>query len=212
MLHSIEEIKKSEEEVITLLREGDDLIGRIENPYEKCPVYETNQFLYRMIEEKDAMDLLECYSDDTAAKLFNSDNCTSNFIYKSLEEMNNCIKFWIDQYHSKYFVRFSIIDKLYDKVIGTIEFFAKPVDYKGIIKVGMLRLDLASKYENEETIVEILDLVNNNFYNDFQVKHIITKAIPVAKQRVAALNKEGFIELEDKAIVPFDSYFIRALK
>jgi RimJ/RimL family protein N-acetyltransferase len=162
-----------------------------------------------MVEEKDAEDLLECYSNSESNKLFNSDNCTSNFIYKSLGEMKNCIKSWIDQYNEKYYVRFSIVDKLNDKAIGTIEFFAKPVDYKGVFKVGLLRLDVAPKYENEESIVEILDKVNNNFYDDFEVKHIITKAIPVANQRIAALKKERYIELEDKTIVPFDSYFIR---
>lgn len=180
------------------------------NPYEKCPVYETKRFIFRMVEEKDAKDLLDCYSDEAATKLFKSDNCTSNFIYKTLKEMENWIKTWIDQYHTKDYVRFSIIDKLYDKAIGTIEFFAKPVDYKGIFKLGMLRLDLAQRYENEKAIVEILDLVNDNFYDDFEVKHIITKAIPVAKQRVVALKEDGFIELENNTMVPFDSYFIRA--
>ncbi len=192
----------SEYEILQLLRKK-------EKPYESCPTYQSKRFIFRMVEEKDGEDLLECYSDTESNKLFNSDNCTSNFVYKSLVEMNNCIKFWIDQYHSKYFVRFSITDKLHNKAIGTIEFFAKEVSYNEILKVGVLRLDLASKYENEEAIVEILDIVNNNFYDDFEVKHIITKAIPVAKQRVTALKKEGFIELENKTIVPFDSYLIR---
>jgi RimJ/RimL family protein N-acetyltransferase len=192
----------NEVEILQLLRKKG-------NPYERCPIYVSKSFIFRMVEEKDAEDLLECYSNSESAKLFNSDNCTSDFIYKSLEEMKNCIKFWIDQYNEKYYVRFSIIDKLNNKAIGTIEFFAKPVDYNGIFKVGVLRLDLVSQYENEETIAEILEIVNNNFYDDFEVKHVITKAIPIATQRIAALEKESYIKLEDKTIVPYDSYFIR---
>ena len=64
---------------------GDKLMVRKKQSlYEKCPVYETKQFIFRMVEENDAEDLLSCYSDKTSAKFFNSDNCTSDFIYKSL--------------------------------------------------------------------------------------------------------------------------------
>jgi hypothetical protein len=207
--HKDYDLKKSEEEVIALLLEGAVSIESKRNPYEKCPTYETEQYIIRRVEEKDAKDLLECYSDHEAEKLFNSDNCTSNFIYKSLEEMKQCIMLWMEHYHSKYYVRFSIIDKRYEKAIGTIEFFAKPVNYNGIFKVGLLRLDLATKYENVKTIEEILDLVNHNFYYDFEVKHIITKAIPIAKQRIVALNDKEYKKLQDKTIVPYNSYFIR---
>lgn len=179
------------------------------NPYQQCPVYETEHFIFRLVKEEDAEDLLECYSDSASAKLFNSDNCTSNFIYKSLEEMEACIEFWLDHYNKQYYVRFSIVDKAAHKAIGTIEFFAKPVAFGEISKVGVLRLDLASKYEEEKFILEILNTINDNFYNDFEVEHIITKAIPEAEKRIAALKGYGYISLENKTIVPYDSYFIR---
>jgi RimJ/RimL family protein N-acetyltransferase len=202
------DFKESEAEVIDLLINGNTIVKK-ENPYEKCPVYETKQFIFRMVEEKDAEDLLKCYSDPMSANIFNSDNCTSNFIYRSIEEMNNCIKSWLDQYIKQYFVRFSIIDKAINKAIGTIEFFSKPVTFYEISKVGMLRLDLASKYEKEEYIIEIINRIFENFYIDFEVEHIITKAIPEAKQRLAALKKVGFTEIADKKIVPYDDYFIK---
>jgi [ribosomal protein S5]-alanine N-acetyltransferase len=186
-----------------------EMLRKRENPYQKCPVYETKGFIFRMVKEKDAEDLLQCYSDSQSNKLFNSDNCTSDFIYKSLEEMKNCIEFWLDQYSKKYFVRFSIIDKQNHKAIGTIEFFAKPVNFGEFSKVGVLRLDLASKYEKEEFITEILDAIFNNFYEDFEVEHIITKAVPEAEQRIAALKHRGFIELENRTMVPYDYYYIK---
>ncbi|WIV12458.1 GNAT family N-acetyltransferase [Proteiniborus sp. MB09-C3] len=196
------DILDSEEQILHLLRKK-------ENPYQKCPVYETKQFIFRMVDEKDAEDLLECYSDPMSIRLFNSDNCTSKFNYKSLDEMKNCIKFWLDHYSKQYYIRFSIVDKLNCKAIGTIEFFAKQVTTSEFSKIGVLRLDLASKYEKEGFIMEIIDTISDDFYDDFEVEHIITKAIPEAKQRIAALKNQGFTELENKTIVPFDSYFIR---
>ncbi|MEN6411028.1 MAG: N-acetyltransferase, partial [Anaerolineaceae bacterium] len=49
--------------------------------YDQCPTYESERFLYRLVQPEDAQDLLECYADPESAKIFNSDNCTSNFIY-----------------------------------------------------------------------------------------------------------------------------------
>ncbi|MCM1991626.1 GNAT family N-acetyltransferase [Oceanirhabdus seepicola] len=186
------------------------MLRKKENPYERCPIYESKGFILRLVEEKDSEDLLECYSNPIAAKFFNSDNCTSDFIYETLDEMKECIKFWICEYKNNGYVRFSIVDKIRNKAIGTIEMFAKQ-DYIGEFgEVGVLRLDLASKYEKVEVITELLDTIEANFYCDFEVENIITKAIPEAIQRVSALKNRGFRELETNTIVPFDCYFLKS--
>ena len=185
------------------------MLRKKENPYKKCPIYETKQFIFRLVEENDAEDLLECYSNAISAKFFNSDNCTSDFIYKSLDEMSSCIKFWIYEYENHGYVRFSIVDKIRGKAIGTIEMFAKQESFGDFGKVGVLRLDLASGYEKVEIITELLNIIEDNFYYNFEVESIITKAIPEAKQRVSALKNSGFRELEPNTIVSFDSYFIK---
>ena len=179
------------------------------NPYEKCPIYETENFVFRKVQEDDAEDLLQCYSDPVSAKIFNSDNCTSNFIYSSLDEMKDCIKFWLDAYENKYYVRFSIVDKEINKATGTIEFFAKQDNTENTGKVGVLRLDLSSKYEKESIIIEILNMIEQNFYDCFEVESIITKAIPEAKERIKALKIIGYNEVKKSSILPYDSYHIR---
>ena len=45
------------------------------NPYEKCPVYENENYLLRMVRKEDKEDLLKVYSDEKAVPFFNSDNC-----------------------------------------------------------------------------------------------------------------------------------------
>ena len=79
--------------------------------YDKCPVYSSDHFLLRLVEEGDAEDLLRCYSDASAVRLMNADNCTSDFHYETLDEMNDCIQGWLGAYRTSVsFIRFSIID------------------------------------------------------------------------------------------------------
>ena len=71
------------------------------NVYQKCPVMENERFLLRYISQKDVLDLLKVYSDENAVPLFNSDNCTNNFHYTTVEHMMQTIEFWDDEYKKK---------------------------------------------------------------------------------------------------------------
>ncbi len=46
-----------------------------QNVYQSCPVLENERFMLRLLEEKDAKELLRVYSDKRALPFFNSDNC-----------------------------------------------------------------------------------------------------------------------------------------
>ena len=66
--------------------------NKMSNVYEKCPSLENERFLLRFVEEKDANDLLEVYSDKNALAFFNSDNCGGeNFYYTTEEQMVDAI-------------------------------------------------------------------------------------------------------------------------
>jgi [ribosomal protein S5]-alanine N-acetyltransferase len=92
------------------------------SPYLVCPVFESEHLVYRLVQEVDAADLLECYSDAASIPLFNSDNCNNDFNFQTIEEMSGCIRFWLDEYAEHGYVRFSIVEKNSDKAVGTIEF------------------------------------------------------------------------------------------
>lgn len=179
-----------------------------ENPYENCPIYKSSNFIFRLVREDDSEDLLECYSDPISKNFFNSDNCTSDFEYHTKKEMDECIRFWIEEYNKHYYVRFSVIEKIESKAIGTIEFFAKDTLHDMYGTIGVLRMDLVSKFEKENVIKEILGVVNENLYDDFGVDSILTKAIPEAVQRIAALKATGYDEVKEK-ILPYDFYYIK---
>lgn len=168
------------------------------NLYEKCPVYENENYLLRLVEITDAPDLLKVYSDKKAVPLFNSDNCNGDdFYYTSLERMQRAIEFWLWSYEGKYFVRFSIIDKKIGHAIGTIELFnRKAKDYFN--NCGLLRLDIRSDYERAEHIFEILSLILHPAFKLFDCEMIATKIPPFADERKTAAKQIGFSRSEEK--------------
>lgn len=89
--------------------------------YENCPAFENDKFLLRFSQLDDAEDLVSVYSDKNALPFFNSDNCHGdNFYYPNEDRMRQAIKFWLSSYSSKWFVRWTIIDKEKHEAIGTI--------------------------------------------------------------------------------------------
>lgn len=169
--------------------------------YEKCPVLEDNHFLIRLIEEKDAADLMEVYGDKFALPFFNSDNCNgSNFYCRTLEDVKNTIKYWLIEYHeNKGFVRFSVVDKKKEKTIGTIEMFRREAEdfYNDC---GILRLDVRSDCEKTEVLYGVLSLITTPFFDWFGCSMIATKAAGYAVDRIEALGRAGF-EKCSKALI-----------
>lgn len=178
------------------------------NPYEQCPVYETNNYMLRIVEKNDANALLKCYSDKEVVKIANADNCTGNFHFKTIEEMNHYMDCWLYEYSKQYYVRFSIIDKKINVPIGTIEICNKgSIEY--LKNVGILRLDICSSYEHEDVLNEILEVVSLHFYQDFGLENIMIKAISEASARTKALKSNGYFPVMHNIVLPYDDYYIR---
>lgn len=153
------------------------------NPYQKCPKYETKSFKLRLVNKNDAEALLKCYSDKEAVSKINADNCTSNFYYTSLEQMQECIDSWLCQYEKQDYVRFSIIPKLTNKAVGTVEIFGG--------EIGVLRIDISSEYEKEIYIEEIVQLAVLSFISDFEIDSLKIK-VSNTPERVELLRRYGF--------------------
>lgn len=170
------------------------------NPYEKCPVYENENYLLRLVDLADAADLLQVYSDKKAVPFFNSDNCNGDdFYYTSLERVQSAIEFWLCEYQRKGFVRWVIVDKNTSCAIGTIELFhRKSEDYFN--NCGLLRLDLRSDYERSGNISEILSLIVPPAFDLFDCEMLATKIPPVAAERRAVMEKAGFERSGEKLI------------
>lgn len=162
------------------------------NVYENCPEFEGENFKLRKVLVEDAGDLLKVYSDEKAVPFFNGDNCHGdNFNYTTVERMQEAIKFWLWSYDSGYFVRWTIIDKKNNIAVGTIELFHHDDEIKEYDNSGLLRLDLRSDYEKEDTIKEILLLIIQPVFDLFGDK-IVTKVKSFATERLAAVKSLGF--------------------
>lgn len=174
--------------------------------YEECPVFKNEVITLRKTSKEDTIELLKCYSDQQSVPLFNSDNCHGDdFYYITPERMEQAIDFWDMSYNSRYFVRMTIIHNNTNEKIGTIEMFNRgQMENYGFH--GVLRIDLQSQYEKKDIILAILHLANQHFYEDFSVDCIITKAIPIAKERVDALLSEMYCKIDE---FPTEHYYVR---
>ncbi|QAA33044.1 GNAT family N-acetyltransferase [Clostridium manihotivorum] len=183
----------------------------IKDIYEQCPVYKKNLITLRLTEIKDAEDLLKCYSDEKAVPFFNSDNCNGDdFHYTTIERMKQAIDFWDFSYKNKYFVRLTVVLNDTNEKVGTVEMFHRIADDE-FNHFGLLRIDLQSNYENKDVISEILDIANENFYEAFEVKEILTKTFSDATERTASLVEKGYYPINRKFMI-YDDYFVRSKK
>ncbi len=155
--------------------------------YNQCPIYETKSFVLRLVELDDAKALLSCYSDKQNIGKFNSDYCTSDFYYATIEEMVQCIRFWLDEYKKKYYVRFAVIPKLENQAIGTVEIFGG--------KEGVLRIDLSQRYDTAGSFAEIVALATGTFMNDFGIGSIKIKTSNIP-EKISCLESMGFTPSE----------------
>lgn len=181
------------------------------NIYERCPEFKNEKYRLRFVSDEDCDDLLKVYSDEMAIPLFNSDNCGYGFRCTKREHMSETIKAWHSEYNNHAFVRWTIIDKLKNCAIGTIELFnRKSNDYFN--NCGILRLDLRSDYEKATEIESILSLIVEPAFELFECKMIATKAIAEAAERISVLESIGFSHSDEKLIghngTEYDSYFV----
>ena len=185
-------------------RKGD--VRAVVDVYKECPEFESDRFKIRFVEEEDVEDLLEVYSDKNALPFFNSDNCNGdNFYYPTREKMQEAIAFWLSSYETRWFVRFTIIDKRSTVALGTIEMFRRESadTFNGD---GVLRLDVRSDHENETDIFDMISLVLPKFYGLFGCDGIITKAPNYAVERIKAITKCGFKKSNELLIGTHDGY------
>lgn len=163
------------------------------NIYESCPTLQNDRFVLRLVADSDLADLLKVYSDVKAVPLFNSDNCHGDdFYYTTTERMRQALDFWMQAYQNGWFVRFAIVDKASNEVVGTIEEFKRD-ENDFFTNCGLLRLDLRSDYETASAIQSILSLIAVPSFDLFGCNIVATKAVSNAVERIKALNSLGFV-------------------
>ncbi|MCI9336251.1 MAG: N-acetyltransferase [Lachnospiraceae bacterium] len=180
--------------------------------YEECRVWESGKFLLRLAEKEDCDDLLKVYSDKNALPFFNSDNCDGdNFYYATRERMEEAYRFWKLSYENGWFARLSIVDKSASCVIGTVELCLR-VSEDEFNNTGILRVDVRSDYEKEDSLYEIMALITPHIPELLGCHGIITKAPIYAVERIKAIQRAGFTKSEHYLIgkggYAYDGYWV----
>jgi len=176
----------TERDVLRLIRFG------THDPFESCPAVETERFTLRLVQTEDAGDLLNCYADLRTRAIFTADKYIRDFRYQTLEDMEECIRFWLEEYRNRVYVRFSILDRTASRAIGTAEMFNATGHLADGDALGILRLDLASPYEKQPYLQALLECCVASFDGLFAVERIATLAVPSAKERISALRALDF--------------------
>ena len=174
------DVLETGEGIYRLLRYGHN------DPYEKCPEYETEHFRLRQVRREDAEELLDVFYNDVSQWMFfaNGDRRIFPSPRPTLEEVQKLIRFWLEEYRNRVYARLSVIDRSIGKAIGTIELYGNDEAY--------LHLDLYAPYETREHIAELLALADGALSAAFGVKRIMIQAVPSAAERIAALATAGY--------------------
>ncbi len=182
------------------------------NIYRECPLFENNDYEIRLFRDEDCHDYLKVYGDKNALPYFNSDNCDGdNFYYNTEEKMRSALEFWKTSYENGWFARMSIIDKIKQEVIGSVELCLRVSD-DDFNNMGILRVDVRSDYESEEELYSIFSLITPHVEELLGCKGVITKGASYAVERIAAISKVGY-EKSDKLLqgkngVVYDGYWV----
>ena len=182
----------------------------MEEIYRSCPEFENNDYILRMVRQEDRLDLLKVYSDKEAVSFFNSDNCGGDdFYYTDYEKFLECMKFWESRYQVRDFVRFTIVDQKQKEIAGMVEICPSYKYSADGSKIGILRIDLLPEYENEKMLNELLTLILEHIYEDFEVQAVLIKAQEYATARRSILKQFHFVAAMDECNISFRDYFIR---
>lgn len=191
------DICKTEQEIMDLLKNGKP------NPYDTCPVYESKHFLLRLVSLEDAAQLLESYKNLSASIRSNSEYCVFGYGSQTLEEMQNSIKRWLEEYRRRSFVRFSIVNKQEGTLIGTVE-----IANTGWKKHSVLRIDLASAYEKREPFEELIQIADC-FFLDFDCEKIVTRVPPDFMEYARALTETSYVPYPPNEEWEREDYYIK---
>lgn len=199
------DILDNEDQIFRLLRKK-------ENPFEKCPVYETDNLIFIKVKEEDAEELFECYSDLITVSHMNNDNCGGDWDISTIGIVKKGIRGWESEFDAKFYIRWSVTHKHTKRIIGTIEIAPVPNTTRfldGVCQTGILRIDILSSFEKVEIFSEILKMAKDNFYMEFDIKNIVTKATTDGLPRTLALKNNSFDKCENKSIIKYNDYYIK---
>ena len=75
--------------------------------------------------------------------------------------------------------------------------------------MGILRIDLKSDYERQEVLNELMSILIEHSYDDFQVSSLLMKIQKGAEERKTLVKTYQFVTAKDECNISFEDYYIR---
>ena len=75
--------------------------------------------------------------------------------------------------------------------------------------MGILRIDLKSDYERQEVLNELMSILIEHAYDDFQVSSLLMKIQKGAVERQNLIKTYQFVTAKDECNISFEDYYIR---
>ena len=75
--------------------------------------------------------------------------------------------------------------------------------------MGILRIDLKSDYERQEVLNELMSILIEHVYDDFQVSLLLMKIQKDAEERQNLIETYQFVTAKDECNISFVDYYIR---
>lgn len=75
--------------------------------------------------------------------------------------------------------------------------------------MGILRIDLKSEYERQEVLNELIDILIEYAYDDFQIRSLLMKIQKDAVERQKLIKTYQFVTAKDECNISFEDYYIR---
>ena len=175
------------------------------------PIYTTDMLTINTKTLEDVADLLKAFYDKEAVRRLNSknknksngddfDNCTT------AEKVKMGVDFWQYSFEHSDVTHYKIILNATKNQIGNLVIDKIETEDK-LKKLGVLTIDLENKYEKQQYINDILEIVNQYFYEALGVDFMLTKAKSKEKERITSLNTKGYIT--NKEFKGYKGYFVR---
>ena len=187
------------------------------NLFSKRPSCENSSYKIRLVNQKDLPDLLDIYSNVKNLEYINKDDSNGdNFYCEDIQNLLKKFKFWKFAYKNKWFIKLSIFSKKENKIIGLIELLYRK-SYDSFDNTIVLKLDLLLEKENEETIEEIIKLIDEKVLCKANYNKAATKATPLMVERRNALLNLGY-KLSNRIMIGLDDnkeykhYFVKNKK
>lgn len=157
-------------------------MNNIDGLFNILPEIETDRFLLRKIEAEDYKEIFDIYSEDETLKYQNMVSM------KSLDEAIRYVDFISNGYKNKCFIRWGIVKKDGDRVIGLVALHHIERE-NSKVSVGYI---LNKRFWRQNIMSEVMSQIINYIFNEIKINRIEASIHPDNIASIKLCEKLGF--------------------